>query len=283
MSTVAPTTTVDIDAYLHRLGLAHRPPPTLETLRDLQLRHVATFPFETLATAVGAPVDLSPAALSTKILTGRRGGYCYELNGLFLWLLQALGFDARPLTGWVVIGAAPDDWESHARTHQLTLVHLDGARHITDVGLGGMVPTGPLLLDGTGLQATPHEHYSVTPVPTSVTTRYLLRQHLGDTARPLYVFDLAEQRTVDLHTGNWYVSTHPDSPFRGAVMAARAEPGRRHVLAGADYAVHRVGAATERRALTSVEEIVRVLDDAFGIDVGDDAAVRAVLAAQLAD
>ncbi|MDP0953194.1 arylamine N-acetyltransferase, partial [Klebsiella pneumoniae] len=84
------------------------------------------------------------------MLLDGRGGYCYELNQMFLTLLQELGFDARGITGRVVMGGPAD---AHtARTHRLSLVTLDGARYITDVGFGGMVPSTPLLLDSEAVQ-----------------------------------------------------------------------------------------------------------------------------------
>jgi N-hydroxyarylamine O-acetyltransferase len=79
------------------------------------------------------------------------------MNNLFLALLQELGFEARGISGRVVL-AQP---EEHGRTHRLSLVIIDGERYITDVGFGGMVPTAPLLLDTEAEQPTPHESYRI--------------------------------------------------------------------------------------------------------------------------
>src|SRR5690606_4816662 len=133
---------LDTTAYLRRLGFARRPAPTLATLRELQLRHTSSIAFETISTLLHAPVPIDLASLQRKVLGEGRGGYCYELNLLFLALLRELGFDARGLTGRVVMGG-PEDAMT-ARTHMLVLVELDGRRHVTDVGFGGMVPTAPL-------------------------------------------------------------------------------------------------------------------------------------------
>ncbi len=143
--------TLDLHAYLERLGYTSAPPPTLETLRELQLRHTAEFPFETLSTLLRLAVPIDPATVQDKLLRQGRGGYCYELNQLFLLLLRELGFAVQGLTGRVVLGG-PEEAQP-ARTHMMLLVTLAGVRYIVDVGFGGQVPTAPLLLDSEVPQA----------------------------------------------------------------------------------------------------------------------------------
>ena len=104
--------------YLQRLGYDTPPAPTLQTLRDLQLRHVCTFAFESLSTLLRQPVPIDLASVERKVLLDGRGGYCYELNQMFLALLQELGFDARGITGRVVMGGPAD--ARTARTHRLS-------------------------------------------------------------------------------------------------------------------------------------------------------------------
>ena len=93
----------NLKLYLQRLGFEAPPEPTLDTLRLLQLRHTGVFPFENLATISGAPVLIDLPSIEEKILVGGRGGYCYELNNLFFALLLELGFDARAISGRVVM------------------------------------------------------------------------------------------------------------------------------------------------------------------------------------
>ncbi|MGL6093684.1 MAG: arylamine N-acetyltransferase family protein, partial [Pseudomonas paracarnis] len=191
-------TPTDSRLYLQRLGYASPPAPTLQTLRDLQLRHVCTFAFESLSTLMQVPVPIDLPSVAQKVLHQGRGGYCYELNQLFLALLQALGFDARGITGRVVIGGPPD---AHTgRTHRLSLVTVDGVRYITDVGFGGMVPSSPLQLDNEAPQATAHEPFRLTHHQGS----YTLWAQVGEEWRGLYVFDLQVQADIDYEIGNWY-------------------------------------------------------------------------------
>lgn len=262
---------LDLHAYLGRLGYASAPSPTLDTLRELQSRHSAEFPFETLATLLRVPVEVEPAAVQDKLLRQGRGGYCFELNRLFLLLLQALGFDARGLTGRVVMGG-PEDAQP-ARTHMLILVTLEGVRYITDVGFGGMVPTAPLLLDSEAQQATPHEPYRLTRVDGT----YTLRALVAGGWRAMYVFDLQPVADIDYVVGNWYVCTHPDSPFLGQMIAARTGPGLRKTLNNGSFAIHRLGQASERVQLQSVDQVLSVLRDEFGIQVPEHPDLRGII------
>ena len=261
-------TLTDSRLYLQRLGYASPPPPTLQTLRDLQLRHVCTFAFESLSTLMHAPVPIDLPSVERKVLHEGRGGYCYELNQLFLALLLELGFDARGITGRVVIGGPPD---AHTgRTHRLSLVTLDGVRYITDVGFGGMVPSSPLQLDTEAPQATSHEPYRLTLNQGS----YTLWAQVGEEWRGLYVFDLQTQADIDYEIGNWYVSTHPGSPFVGQLKAALLAPGKRHTLANARYALHYLDRPSEKRTLKSADELLGLLRNTFGIQLPEHPQLR---------
>ena len=249
--------------YLQRLGYDSPPPPTLATLRDLQLRHVCTFAFESLSTRLRLPVPIDLPSVEQQVLFDGRGGYCYELNQMFLALLQELGFEARGITGRVVMGGPPD--ARTARTHRLSLVTLDGVRYITDVGFGGMVPSSPLQLDTEAVQATAHEPYRLTF--NAGENSYTLWAEVAGEWRGLYVFDLQVQGAIDYEIGNWYVSTHPNSPFLGQLKVALLAPGKRHTLNNAHYAIHSLDQPSEKRLLNNAQELTVLLRDTFGIRV----------------
>ena len=257
--------------YLQRLGFDAPPAPTLETLRQLQLRHTGTFPFENLSTLSGQPVLIDLPSIEQKVLHDGRGGYCYELNNLFLALLQALGFDARGISGRVVMGQPEGAWT--ARTHRLSLVTLGGVRYITDVGFGGMVPTAPLMLDTPAEQFTPHEPYRIEQHEDG----YTLRANVAGEWRAMYIFDLQRQEDIDYAVGNWYVSTHPESSFARQLMVARTGEGWRRTLNNGSFAIHRIGRETERRQVTDVDELMGLLRSEFDIRVPRDVALRRVI------
>lgn len=266
----------DIDLYLQRLGYERAPPPTLDCLRELQRRHTAEFPFETLATLLRMPVPIDLASLERKLLHEGRGGYCYELNRMFLALLQQLGYDARGITGRVLMGGPEDALP--ARTHLLVLATVDGVRYIADVGFGGMVPTAPLRLDDEDAQATPHESYRIE----SRDGQYLLRAQVAGEWRAMYLFDLQPQGEIDYEVGNWYVSTHPESPFLGQLFVARTGPGLRKTFNNGSFAVHRLGENSVRRELADADAVIEVLRSEFGVRVPEHPQLHAALERLLA-
>ncbi|OOQ45396.1 arylamine N-acetyltransferase [Pseudomonas fluorescens] len=257
--------------YLQRLGFDAPPAPTLETLRQLQLRHTGVFPFENLTTLSGEPVLIDLPSIEQKVLHDGRGGYCYELNNLFLALLQELGFDARAISGRVVMGQPEGSWT--ARTHRLSLVIINDVRYITDVGFGGMVPTAPLLLDTRAEQPTPHESYRIDLHVDGFT----LRANVAGEWRAMYIFDLQRQEDIDFAVGNWYVSTHPESSFVKQLMVARTGEGWRRTLNNGSFAIHRIGHDSERREVTDVQELIGLLGSEFGIRVPEQAQLARTL------
>jgi len=261
----------DLALYLRRLGFDMPPAPTLETLRQLQLRHTGVFPFENLTTLSGEPVLIDLPSIEKKVLHAGRGGYCYELNNLYLALLQALGFDARGISGRVVMGQPEGAWT--ARTHRLSLVTLDGVRYISDVGFGGMVPTAPLLLDTADEQITPHESYRIEQHADG----YTLRARVAGEWRAMYIFDLQRQEDIDYAVGNWYVSTHPESPFARQLMVARTGEGWRRTLNNGSFAIHRMGRDSERREVADVQALIGVLESEFDIRVPTHATLMRTL------
>ena len=257
--------------YLQRLGFDAPPAPTLENLRALQLRHTGAFPFENLTTLSGEPVHIDLPSIEQKVLHKGRGGYCYELNNLFLALLQELGYDARGISGRVVMGQPEGAWT--ARTHRLSLVILDGVRYITDVGFGGMVPTAPLVLDTAAEQHTPHEPYRIEQHEDG----YTLRAKVADEWKAMYIFDLQRQEDIDYAVGNWYVSTWPESSFARQLMVARTGEGWRRTLNNGSFAIHHIGSESERRQVANVDELIGLLQSEFGIRVPEHAQLKRVL------
>ena len=82
---------MDVDAYLQRIGTERPAAPTLDALAELALAHLYSVPFENLDIAAGRRLSVELEAIHDKVVTRRRGGFCYELNGLFAGLLRALG------------------------------------------------------------------------------------------------------------------------------------------------------------------------------------------------
>ena len=123
--------------------------------------HTQTIPFENLDPLLGVPVDdLSPEALTDKLVHRRRGGYCYEQNGLKGYVLAELGYRVRRLAGRVIWMLSPDS-PLPAQTHTVLAVTFPGAQgpYLVDVGFGGQTLTSPIRLETGSVQQTTHEPY----------------------------------------------------------------------------------------------------------------------------
>jgi N-hydroxyarylamine O-acetyltransferase len=263
--------TIDLDAYLHRIGYTGPRTPTLDTLRAIQARHAEAIPFENLNPLLRLPVRLDAASLEQKMVHGGRGGYCYELNGLFAHALRALGFTVTGLAARVLWNQPPGTYTP--LTHVLLRVEVGGAPYLADVGFGGQTPTGPLRIEPDVEQATPHESFRLARAGDE----FILQSTVRGEWRPLYRFDLREHQAIDYEVGNWFVSTHPNSHFLARLLAARPAPGRRYALNNAEFAIHHLHGETERRVLTSAAEVREVLTGPFQIELPGTPELDAVL------
>lgn len=121
--------------YLARIGADYDGQPTLDNLDMLIRKHQQAVPFENLALSMNwGTVDNTPDALFQKIVTDRRGGFCFELNGAFLLLLKGLGYDAVGVMARVGI---PFIGELLRLDHHGVVVRLEGKKYYCDVGMGG--------------------------------------------------------------------------------------------------------------------------------------------------
>ncbi|HET8715978.1 MAG TPA: arylamine N-acetyltransferase, partial [Holophagaceae bacterium] len=136
---------LDLEAYLARIGYAGGLSPDLPTLTALHEAHALAVPFENLAIQMGEGVRIDLASLQDKLVRRRRGGYCFEQNGLFLAVLRALGFAVDPFEARVRFGTDA----VLPRTHMLLRVRLPEGDFLADVGFGGQGVRRPVPLDGT--------------------------------------------------------------------------------------------------------------------------------------
>lgn len=263
--------TFDLGGYLARIGYDGPHTPTLNTLRAIQRLHPQAIAFENLNPLMGIPVRLEIDALQQKLIRSRRGGYCFEHNGVLLHALRALGFRATGLAARVVWNQPNDD--TPPRSHMVLRIVLVEGIYLADVGFG-MSPTAPLRLEPEIEQETPHELFRLL----QGNGHFTLQCRLKDEWTSFYMFDLQEQAPVDYQVANHYVSTWPTSHFVQLLIAARAMPDGRYGLRNNRLSIHRLNGESEQRVLGSAAEISAVLDDLFGVTVPDQRAFAATLA-----
>jgi arylamine N-acetyltransferase len=267
-------TDVDLTAYFARIGYRGPTDPTGDVLAELVAAHNRSIPFENLDPVFGVPVfDLGADALVDKLVHRRRGGYCYEHNGLMGYVLERLGYGVDRFSGRVVWMSEPGS-PLPARTHQVLGVSIPGApgRWLVDVGFGGQTLTSPIALTVGVEQPTRHEPYRLTEGAEGL----VLEARIRETWQALYEFTDAPQPRVDLEVGSWYVSTHPASHFVTGLTAALVADDARWNLRGRHLAVHR-GGSTEKVRFDTAEEVVDALTNTFGVDLTDVATPDEVL------
>lgn len=259
---------LDLDAYLARVGLDRAPAACREGLSALHLAHTSSVPFENLAIQAGElPVDLSLPALEEKLVRRRRGGYCFEQNGLFCAVLAALGFDVRACEARV----RPPSGELLPRTHMVLVVRDGPCELLADVGFGATGPVLPVPMDGA-------EHdqwgFRYAVVPEGPLRVLRLRPPGAGSASDLYAFLPEERAAVDFEVANWFTSTWPRSRFVETLTAQLARPDVRRSLRNLSY-VERRGAAETAREIRR-DELVPLLASAFGLALPAGARFRAL-------
>lgn len=261
---------LDLDAYFERIGYTGSRAPTIETLRAISYAHVSRIPFENLDVLLGRPIQLELEALEAKLVHARRGGYCFEQNGLLLAVLEALGFSVRPLSARVRVNRPRE--MTPPRTHLCLRVELEGESWIADVGVGAWSLTAPIRLALDETQPTPHEPRRIVAegdwdglVRRGPSARLFHQIRLGDAWQDVCELTLEEMPPIDRVVSNWYTSTHPLSHFKGALLVARASPTGRVTLLD-DGLTHRThGGTAETRTLTTRAELLAALTDEFGL------------------
>ncbi|CAN5836770.1 N-hydroxyarylamine O-acetyltransferase [soil metagenome] len=252
---------IDLDAYFGRINYTGSRAPTLETLHALAAAHVQTIPFENIDVLLGRPIDLEPAALEKKLVHARRGGYCFEQNGLMLAVLQTMGYRAQPISARVRY-QRPREF-TPPRTHLFVRVELDES-WLVDVGVGAMSSTAALRLDDEGEQATPHE------------PRRLLRENgliyhqvkLAGEWQDVNEFTLEEMPMTDRVVASWFTSTHPQSHFRNRLLVARAAPdGARIGLLNTELSIRDRNGHAEKRTIATQDKLLSVLREHFALEL----------------
>lgn len=235
----------------------------------LQRAHRLAIPFENLDIPLGRGISIDPAHVFDKLVTRRRGGYCFEQNQVFLRALLAMEFVARPLLArvWLMAESTPP------LTHTFSLVNIDGQEWIADAGFGGSFsPPMPLedgatvqMADGTAHRLVRREHdwmleRAGDPAATDGRTR--------DTRdwQPQYSFTTAPVEAIDLELSNHWTSTRPGTRFLTMQIVSLILPDGFATLSDGKLSLHRAGVTTSR-GLENPADYRTVLANIFGLEL----------------
>ncbi|HCS73967.1 MAG TPA: acetyltransferase [Clostridiales bacterium] len=247
-----------VEGYLERIGYEGHLDNSYKTLAAIQEAHLKAVPYENLDIRYGIPLSLVIPDLYHKIVIKRRGGYCFELNALFRWLLLELGF---PVTNYMA-RFLRDEAGIPMRRHQVLKVETeDGASYICDVGVGGNIPTWPYPLV---LDEVYHQDNGSYRIQKDDFLGWVLEEIRHGQWSQLYSFTEELQLPIDFIMPSFWCEYSPDSPFTQRTMVSLRTPEGRVTVADEEFRIY-----TEDDVKTFVpkndEDFRCSLDKYFGI------------------
>lgn len=244
-------TTEQIRQTFLRLGLAvpETITPDRETLFRLQRAFLQAVPYENLDILAGRPLSLAEDALYDKLVTRRRGGYCFEINGFFAVLLRSMGYTVTEYLARYLRGETAIPMRRH---RVLRVTANDGSEWIMDAGIGQESFRQPLPYGDTTAEVNDgfrvyrlrkREFYGWviedTPVMEDTT--------VGEAVfRPFYSFTEEPQLPIDYEMPSFWCEKHPDSPFTKAPMLAIKTETGRVAIDGNQLSLYENGTVTRR-------------------------------------
>ncbi len=248
---------MEVGPYLKRIGYDGPLDQTAETLRELHRAHLLNVPFENLDIPLGNKIAISVQSFYDKIVGRGRGGFCYELNGLFGWLLEEIGFEVTYHSARVFEGEelTPDF------DHLVLQVHLE-QRWLADVGFGDSI-LEPMCLDEFAEQEQQESWYRLSRKEDDWT---VLRWRPSSTWKPQYGFTLVSRRLEEFSEMCEYHQTSPDSSFTQKRICSMATETGRISLSDMRLIITESG-VREERELSSIDEYGRALRSYFGMQV----------------
>ena len=250
---------MDVDAYLRRIEYDGPRQPSAATLRDLHRQHLFTVPFENLDIPLGTPIDLDLERIYEKIVTRRRGGFCYELNGLFAELLRTMGFEVQMLSARV---RREDGGFGPEFDHMLLKVGLDEP-WLVDVGFGDSF-VDPIVFHAGGADHVNGHRYVVLPLGDE--WQLLREDEKGQT--PLYAFRDFPYRLSDYQGMCAFHQSSPESHFTKSWICSRATAEGRITLANMRLIVSREGEREEIQ-LSTPGDVRRCLREFLGVELDE--------------
>lgn len=253
----------DLQAYLDRIGYRGTPAVDLATLRELHRRHLRAIAYENLDVQRGVPVSLDVDAVFHKLVRARRGGWCYEMNGLLAWALEEIGFSLTRLAAGVMREVRGD---AALGNHLALWVHgpLDGVEQgwLADVGFGDGV-LEPVALRPGPLRQGRFEF----ALETLADGWWRFHNHPDGGARSFdFVLQPADPELLDRQCR--FLQTSPESPFTQVAVVQRHVPDGLVLLRG--RVLSRIsGGNVAKREVADSDEYQAVLRNLFDLDVPD--------------
>lgn len=251
---------LDVQAYLERIQFEGPLDGSVETLAKLQECHIHTVPYENLDILRGVPLSLEIPDLYEKIVINKRGGFCFELNALFSWLLRELGYE---VTDFFARFWRDEPNPPPKRRHHVLKVKAEDRYFLCDVGVGGIVPRRPIEMIEGLVQQQGEEFYKVEKVNFY---GWMLYEKKNGEWREIFSFTEEPQLLKDFITTSYWCEHAPESIFRQSAMVFIRTKNGRNTIAGDEFRIY-----TEDGMHTFVpateEEYHSALKQYFGIEL----------------
>lgn len=246
-------------AYIQALGLQKRP-PDLAYLGEITRCHVAQFSFSSVGPMLGDDLPLNIQALYQRIVVNRRGGYCFEQNGLMYAVLRELGFKVKLYLCRVIYNR-----DIHpGLTHRITLVEIDGNRYIADVGFGPLGPQLPVSMSGEESQ----ENFRLFRIREQNPREFHMQTLKDGEFYTLYKFEPARYGQADCEVGHFYSHKHPGATFVNHLVVSKILDHEVLSLRNHEFqAITKSG--VHSHCIANEPELQIVLDTRFGVRVND--------------
>ncbi|WP_462253810.1 arylamine N-acetyltransferase family protein [Ekhidna sp.] len=248
---------IDVEAYLQRIGQI-REEPSLQYLKKVQKAHLLNVPFENLDIHYGSKIILDYAKIFEKIVTRKRGGFCYEANGLFYHLLYHLGFDCHVIAAQVF----DEQSEEFGRPfdHMAIVVNLDNDQWLVDVGFGDG-PISPIKIS----KEIQMDYTRYWKLDTDPDENFILKVS-NDTSyfKTKYLFTTEEKQLIQFMEMCEYHQNSAASPFTGKKLISQLTANGRVTLTDKKLKILELGEVVETDIMHE-DEFLSKLQHHFGI------------------
>ncbi len=236
-----------------------QPEVSITFIKQLQNAHLGIIPFSNLGVLLHENLSLESQFLFDRVVTNRRGGYCFEQNKIFFEILNSFGFQCDIVLARVLHNRDIDV----PRTHRITRVAFGDSNYIVDVGFGPLCPREPLLLDFEEPQDQGDAVYRIIQPDQGC---YLLQQKEVDGWFTLYSFDNGNYTEADCLCGHHYSSTHPNAKFVNNLVVSRKFYDDVRLLRNGNF--HRIrGGETAITEISSKDHLGVILMQEFCLSV----------------
>lgn len=238
--------------YLSRIGYEGEVRADTATLIRLVQKQLRSIPFENTEVQAGRIPSLVPEEIVEKVLGLGRGGYCYEINGIFAMALTAIGFE------WYFAGARPMFYPMRRpKTHMVVIVRVEGKNYLCDTGFGGYALRAPMVIE-EGEVTQEGDRFGLELIDGE----YVLSSLVQDEWQRQYGFALQSQEWIEFSLANYFNATHPDTIFTQKKLAIMQTPSGRKILVDNELKL-----IEEGRLEKFDVEYADALKDYFGLEV----------------